>query len=119
MGKPLCQCAPWYVGEDCACRNCTLGRGACVASLEHAGRLAAAGVVSGGGGLVEFGDCLCVRDVNASVPLWGREDCFCQFGCGNESVGSFGSHGKCSAIDGHCLCKTNWRGGACTVSKGN
>lgn len=114
MGKPLCQCAPWYVGEDCACRNCTLGRGACVASLEHAGRLAAAGVVSGGGGLVEFGDCLCVRDVNASVPLWGREDCFCQFGCGNESVGSFGSHGKCSAIDGHCLCKTNWRGGACT-----
>ena len=44
---------------------------------------------------------------------WGGLDCFCVAGCGDEETGEFGSHGQCSAVDGHCECDENWRGVLC------
>ena len=47
-GLGQCQCNDWYVGADCGCRNCTLGRGDCVR---------APGKNNG----YAYGDCKCFR----------------------------------------------------------
>ena len=56
-GLGVCQCHAWYVGVDCGCRNCTLGRGVCV--REHTRR---------DEGLA-FGDRECARFPGEVPPL--------------------------------------------------
>lgn len=74
------------MGTDCACRNCTLGRGTCVREPHGTG--------------FAFGDCKCEAG-------WGRKDCFCVAGCAESK------HGTCRPSDGACVCDKDWTGATC------